>query len=188
MEPTISVKNVKLSQRLEAYVSKKTSRLERYMPNIAELHVELSTQKAKNSAERSIAQITVRDAKGTILRAEEQQEDIYAAVDVVIDKMYRQIKRYRGKRLKNRRAVAAAPADFAEFEPLPIDDEPEEDYAYSVVRSKRFPIQPMSIEEAIDQMELLGHDFYMFFNSDEESINVVYRRKELDYGLLQPEI
>lgn len=187
MQPTISVKNIRLSQRLESYVNKKTDRLDRYLPTLAELHVDLSTQKARNSAERSIAQITVRDTKGTILRAEEQHADIYAAIDVVIDKMYRQIKRYRGKRLKNRRAVAMAET-YADFEPLPFDDEPEPNTNYHVVRQKRFPIHPMSTEEAIDQMELLGHDFYMFFNSEEEAINVVYRRRELDYGLLQPEL
>lgn len=188
MDPKITVKNIRLSQRLEEYVNKKTDRLERYMPNIAELHVDLSSHQVKNSAERTNAQITVRDTKGTILRAEESHADIYAAIDVVIDKMYRQIQRYRGKRLKSRRAVAAASVNFAELEPLPIDDDPEEDYAYRVVRNKRFAIQPMSTEEAIDQMELLGHDFYMFFNSEEEAINVVYRRREDDYGLLQPEL
>ena len=186
MEPTISVKNVRLTPRIETYVSKKTSRLDRYMPNMAELHVDLSKQRVKNADERSIAQITVRDSKGTILRAEEQQADVFAAIDVVVDKIYRQIKRYRDKRVRSRRGNSAEIA-FAELEPLPFEDV-EVDETYKMVRQKRFAMQPMLPVEAIDQMELLGHDFYVFYNPDESAVNIVYRRKDEDYGLLLPEI
>jgi putative sigma-54 modulation protein len=105
--------------------------------------------------------------------------------------MYRQIKRYRGKRLQRRRAGPTADAleAIAELEPLPIDemfDDSDEENP-RIVRRKSFALHPMSPEEAIEQMELLGHDFYMFFNTEDEVINVVYRRRGQDYGLLQPE-
>lgn len=186
MEPTISVKNVRLTPRIETYVSKKTSRLDRYMPNMAELHIDLSKQRVKNADERSVAQITVRDSKGTILRAEDQQADVFAAIDIVVDKIYRQIKRYRDKRVKNRRGNGADIA-LLELEALPIEEDDTE-LDYKMVRQKRFEMQPMSPDEAIDQMELLGHDFYVFYNTDESAVNVVYRRRDEDYGLLQPEI
>ena len=194
MNPTIHVKNLRLTNRLEQYVGKKTGRLDRYMPNMAELRVDLSSQKARNSTERKIAQLTVRDDRGTILRAEEQNSDIYAAIDMVVDKLYRQIKRYRGKathtrrRLNRKVATAANTMTLIEAEPLPLEDEMDDLEAGTLVRSKKFALQPMSAEEAVDQMELLGHDFYMFFNIEEESINVVYRRRDNDYGLLQPEL
>lgn len=193
MEPTIHVKNMKLTPRLQAYVSKKTERLDRYMPNIAELQMELSAhQHARSADDRKIAQLTVRDTRGTILRAEEHHNDIFAAIDMVIDKIYRQIKRYRGKRQDFRRGgPSIGEVDLTgEMEPLPIDmtAEEEDQPAVQVARRKRFPMHPMTPEEAIEQMELLGHTFYMFFNIEEEAINVVYKRHENSYGLLQPDL
>ena len=190
MEPTIHVRDVKLTPRLRNYVSKKTEKLDRYMPNVAELRVELAQHNARNATERQSVQLTLRDARGTILRAEERNADMFAAVDAVVDKMYRQIKRYRGKQRRNRKGVPSAEkfAALAEVEPLPIDDAEDMDETMDIVRRKRFAMQPMSSEEAIDQMELLGHDFFLFFNIEDESINAVYRRQNKGYGLLQPEL
>ena len=115
---------------------------------------------------------------GTILRAEERSDDIFASIDAVLDKIHRQIARYKGKRrARGRRARG---------EPIPIEELEEE--AHSIVRVKQFSMIPMTQHEAIEQMELLGHDFFVFFNSEVEGINVLYRRKDGDYGLLQPEL
>jgi putative sigma-54 modulation protein len=102
---------------------------------------------------------------------------MFASIDAVLDKMYRQIARYKGKR-QDRWQTAA--------EVLPIE-EPEEELVGEIVRIKRFDVRPMAPEEAIEQMELLGHSFYIFLNADEDALNVVYRRDDGNYGLLQPE-
>lgn len=191
MEPTIHAKDIRLTPRLRSYIDKKTARLERYLPNMAELRVDLSSQNARNAGERHIAQMTLRDERGTILRAEERNADIFAAVDMVVDKMYRQIKRYRDKSRRSRQRMKLADAlmQEAELEPLPFDDAVDNmDEVPVLVRRKQFSMQPMTSEEAIDQMDLLGHDFYVFFNTEEEAVNVVYRRRDSTYGLLLPEL
>jgi putative sigma-54 modulation protein len=186
MEIQINTRNVDLTPRLQDHIEKKTSRLDRYMPNLAEVQVDLSTQNTRSAVERQSAQITVRDNRGTILRAEERSSDMFAAVDAVIDKLYKQIKRYRGKRRQDRRGAGVVD-DLSLGEPLPLTEEAEGvEEEHAIVRRKRFSLQPMSPDEAIDQMELLGHNFYVFFNVEDEAVNVVYRRHDNDYGLLQP--
>ena len=115
-----------------------------------------------------------------ILRAEESTSDIFASIDASADKMYRQMARYKGKRQDRWQASAEAL-------PLP-DEEPVEEPDGEIVRVKRFQVRPMSSEEAVEQMELLGHQFFVFLNADENSINVLYQRDDGDYGLLQPEL
>jgi putative sigma-54 modulation protein len=157
------------------------------MPNLADVRVDLSSQKTRNAVERQVAQVTVRDDRGTILRAEERSSDMFASVDAVIDKLYSQIKRYRGKRRDNRRSGAAYDESWL-GEPLPLVDEEEleEEIEPAIVRQKQFALRPMSAEEAIDQMELLGHSFFVYFDPDDESVNVVYKRRDGNYGLLHP--
>ncbi len=187
MEILIESRSIELTDRLRNYVEKKTTRLDRYMPNIAEVRVELSEENTRSAGTQHIAQITLREERGTILRAEERSSDMFGAVDAVVDKLYRQINRYRGKRRRNRRG--GSNDEFTGFEPLPLDfDELDEQQGSEIVRRKRFPLQPMSPEEAADQMELLGHDFFIFFNPDEQAVNVIYRRHDGDYGLLLPDL
>ncbi|MCO5186088.1 MAG: ribosome-associated translation inhibitor RaiA [Anaerolineae bacterium] len=188
MVPEIYAHNVELTPRLQQYVEKKTSRLDRYMPNIAELRVDLTAQNARNASERQIAQVTVRDQRGMILRAEERNSDMFAAVDAVMDKTYRQIDRYRGKKRDRRRKGNKEFDESVFLEPLPIEDDQEalEEEVGSIVRRKRFVVQPMTPEEAIDQMELLGHDFFLFLDMENDSVNLVYKRRGGNYGLLQP--
>jgi putative sigma-54 modulation protein len=107
---------------------------------------------------------------------------MFASIDAVMDKMYRRIARYKGKRQRARRE--APPADLG----LPIEEIALEEQVGQIVRTKRFPLVPMVQEEAIEQMELLGHDFFVFFNADEDGINVLYRRNDGNYGLLIPEL
>jgi putative sigma-54 modulation protein len=159
------------------------------MPDLNQVDVDLSTENTRSANEREVAQITIRDNRGTILRAEERSNDIFTAVDAVIDKLYRQISRYRGKRQNKWRN---SPDTASILEPLPIEEElealEEEEGAERIVRYKRFTMRPMAAEEAIEQMELLGHDFFVFYNMDDDAVNVLYRRHDGDYGLLQPEL
>lgn len=185
MDISINTHNVDLTDRLREHVEKKTGKLDRYMPNLTDVRVDLSSQNTRNAVKRQSAQITIRDGRGTILRAEERSNDMFASVDAVVDKLYRQIKRYRGKRRDNRRGGGSE--ELVIGEPLPFEEEEailEEESI--IVRRKQFPIRPMLSDEAIEQMELLGHNFFVFFNADEEAVNVLYRRHDGNYGLLQP--
>jgi putative sigma-54 modulation protein len=183
MELTIKGKNVEVNDRLRDYVHKKIGRLDRYLPSISEAWVELSFEGTKAAQDRQVCQVTVRSS-GTILRAEERSDDMFTSIDAVLDKMYRQIARYKGKRKNRWRA-----ADMV-VEPLPagFEEEEYEGEGANIVRSKRFPMTPMHPEEAVEQMELLGHSFFVFYNAEEGQLNVLYRRKDGDYGLLQPEL
>jgi len=182
MELTIKGKNVEITDRLSDYVEKKIGKLDRYLPSISEAWVELTSEGTRAAEDRQVCQVTVR-ANGTILRAEVRSDDMFTSIDAVLDKMYRQIARYKGKR-QNRWRGAAIP-----IEPLPFDDEDDYDEEMStIVRTKRFRMIPMGADEAIEQMELLGHDFFVFYNADDGQVNVIYRRKDGDYGLLQPEL
>lgn len=187
MELSINGRNLEITQRIENYVQKKTGKLDRYMPNLAKIHVDLSEENTRSALQRQVAQITIRDDRGTILRAEERSNDMFAAIDTVVDKLYRQINRYQGKRRRKERGAGEETAFMGE--PLPVDETlEEEEKEQTIVRYKRFPVHPMPAEEAMEQMELLGHDFFVFFNPDDEAINVLYRRHDGNYGLLQPEL
>lgn len=182
MELTIKGRNVEVTDRLEDYVHKKIGKLDRYLPSISEAWVELSTEDTKAAEHRQVCQVTIR-SDSTILRAEERSDDMFTSIDAVLDKMYRQIARFKGKRSNRWRGAGTA------VEPLPraYEEEREEEVTH-IVRTKRFEMIPMDPEEAIEQMELLGHTFFMFYNAEAGEINVVYRRKGGDYGLLQPEL
>ncbi len=182
MELIIKGKNMEVTERLRDYVDKKIGKLDRYLPTITEAWVELSTEGTRAAQDRQVCQVTVR-SNGVILRAEERSDDMFYSIDTVLDKMYRQIARYKGRRENRWRGTGMS------VEPLPLELEDElEDESSAIVRTKRFPTRPMHAEEAIEQMELLGHDFFVFYNADDGEVNVLYRRKDGDYGLLQPEL
>jgi putative sigma-54 modulation protein len=180
-------RDLSISPRLREYVEKKVSRLDHYLPTIQEARVDLAEVKTARSAnDRQVAQLTVH-TRGVWLRAEERKDDIFAAVDAVLDKMQRQIERYKGKRRHGRGNGAGA-------ESLALPEEPEETTAEMepeavVVRRKRFALTPMNEAEALEQMQLLGHDnFFVFYNADNNRINVLYRRQDGDFGLIEPEV
>ena len=177
MQLIIQGKNMEVTDRLQEYIEKKVGKLDRYLPTITEARIELSVEGAKSAKDRQVAQLTVR-SKGTFLRAEERTADMFASIDAIVDKMYRQIVRYKGKRYGRGRGPGEMPP-VEEFE----EEEPPR-----IVRTKRFQVAPMDEEEAIEQMELLGHDFFIFFNVDANGINVIYRRQDGNYGLLEPEL
>ena len=195
MDITIRGKNTGVSDRLEEYAEKKLSKLEKYLPNIIEANLELRKEKRK-AKDQPIAQLTVRNNRGVVLRAEDKkQTDLFAAVDMVVDKMYTQIRRYKTKtRRKGGEKWIESEMAWAGLEEAPVDDGDTEVEDYDsaavreVLRRKVVSLSPMSELEAIDQMELLGHAFFLFYNGEEDTINVLYRREDGHYGILTPQI
>ena len=179
MELTITGKNMQINDRIREYVEKKASKLDRYLNNIDDASLELTRSSAKSAEDRHIAQLTVR-VKGSILRAEERAADVFTAFDAVLDKMYRQIVRYKTRRRPRGR--------IQEEDLMPPLEEYEEEAARQIVRTKRFLVLPMDEEEAAEQMELLGHDFFLFLNTGTGELNIIYRRRDGDYGLIEPEL
>jgi len=183
-ELNIQARNMEVTDRINEYIEKKTNKLDKFLPAIEEIRVELVHEKsARSAADRHIVQITVR-GKNLLLRSEERADDIFAAFDIAIDKIQRQIARYKGKRYRGRGDGRSA-ADVA---PVP-DMEIEEDEELKISRRKKFSLIPMNEAEAMEQMQLLGHDnFFIFFDADANSIKVLYRRRNGTYGLIEPEI
>jgi putative sigma-54 modulation protein len=181
MQLAISGKNLEVSDSLRAYVEKKIGRLDRYLPNVTDARVELAVENTRASKDRQIAQVTLR-SKQAILRAEEASADMFASIDAVFEKMQRQADRYKGKRWSKRGGEEAETSAGQTEEEAAAEEQPSR-----IARVKRFPMVPMDEEEAIDQMELLGHDFFVFFNANQNEINVVYKRRSGDYALIQPD-
>lgn len=186
MQIVLTGKNFVISDRIREYVEKKIGKLDRYLPHIDETRVEITQESTKSSKDRKVVQVTLR-ANGTILRAEERSEAIYACIDSVANKIHRQIVRYKGKRISRRHRDDVEP--MPEVPPEVLEAlEAEEDEPRHIVRTKQFVVHPMDEEEAVDQMELLGHDFFVFFNPRSGRVNVVYRRSDKNYGVLDPQV
>ena len=190
MQLTVHGRNVEVTDWVREYVEKKVTRLERYLPQMKEIRAEWTHRATRSADDRYTAQVTVW-AGGQILRAEESTSDIFASIDATIDKMSKQVRRFKGRRYDNRRRASAAASLEVEMNgtaAVAVEEEEEaENAAGQIVRRKQFMVEPMNEEEAMEQMELLGHDFFVFFNPDSNAINVIYRRKEdNNYGLLQP--
>jgi len=183
LEVDLYTRNMDVTDRIQDYVNKKFGKLDRYLPDIEEARVDLSYVKsARSSTDRQVAQVTVR-GKGYILRAEERADDIFAAMDTAMDKMQRQIERYKGKRNKGRGDGKSA----AEVVEPPVVEEEGGEGVPQIVRHKTFRMQPMNELEALEQMLLLGHEnFFIFYNVGTNSINVLYRRRDGTYGLIEP--
>ena len=167
-------KDMAVSESLKTRVEKKLGKLERYFREEPEATIRFKVQKGA----RNIVEITV-NAAGVILRAEESSNDMYLSIDHAVDKLESQIRRHRTKLEKRIRT--------AELEPV-IEAPVYEEQNYDIVRTKKFAVKPMSVEDAITQMELLGHDFFLFLNEEIDTMCVLYRRNDGSYGLLQPEM
>jgi len=173
MRFSIRGKNIDVTGALKEYVEKKVGKLEKYFDMELSAHVALSVEK-----DRHIVEVTV-PLDGIILRGEEENPDMYTSIDLVVDKLERQVKKYKTK--INRKLRHQEKPSLETRSGIEDEDEPR------VVRVKRFPMKPMSVEEALMQMNLVGHDFFVFCNADTERVNVVYRRKDGDYGLIEPD-
>ena len=203
MDVTIKGRNVKITETLEEYAKKKLDKLDRYLPNINNVRVDLSHEHTRRGEDLVSAQITVRHERGAILRAEERLPgDINKAIDSAVDKMYRRIQRFKSKRSrkgKERFVATLEELDLAEEIPdieeyiaeYPEYEEAEEAPAEKAVtpveRRKDIHLTPMSEAEAIEQMELLGHNFFLFYNVDTGKINALYKRATGGYGILVPQ-
>lgn len=175
MKITISGKNIEVTSALKNAVEKKLTKMDKYFNPDVEAHVTLSVQKA-----RKIIEVTI-PFNGVILRGEESNEDMYASIDLVADKLERQIRKQKTK-LQRR-----AHGDSLRFQYIPEYTDNKDDEESKIVKTKKFAIKPMSAEEAILQMELLGHNFFVYENADDGIVNVIYKRKDGNYGLIEPE-
>ena len=164
-----------VSDSLKARAEKKLNKLDRYFNREAEALIRFRQQRGG----RNIAEVTV-SVDGLILRAEENSNDMYLSIDRAVDKLESQIRRYRtklGKRVRDARAEA----------PEEVVEPVYEEISFDVVRVKKFAVKPMDVDDAITQMELLGHNFFLFMNAESDSMCVLYRRNDGSYGLLVPE-
>jgi putative sigma-54 modulation protein len=189
LEVEIYGRNMEVTDRITDYVNKKVSKLDRYLPGIDEARVDLAYIKsARSASDRQVAQITVR-GKGFILRSEERADDIFAALDTALDKMQRRMERFKGKhhhgRGDGRSAAEVTPGAPEE----PISEDESGELPPAIVRRKQFVLAPMDELEALEQMSLLGHEnFFLFFNANTNSVNVLYRRRDGAYGLIEPTV
>ncbi len=184
MEILIKGKNMDVPKKAKDYIEKKAEKFDRLLRNISTAKVELSEEKTKSKESRYIVEVTV-DSQGTFLRAEERSGDIFSAIDAVADVMDRQIRRYKDKvqgKKQRRTAVSKSKSKVLSGENLDVEEDEK------LIKVKSFPVSPMSPDEAVDQMIWLGHDFFVFYNDASEQFNVVYRRKDGHYGLIEPEL
>ncbi len=168
-------KNIDVTEALKEYTTKRLSKLEKYFENTRDAQVAMSVE-----GERHKVEVTI-PLNGMILRGEESSEDMYSSIDLVEEKLEKQLEKYKTKLHKSYRAAGLKKALL---ENSATHSTPED--KFKIVRTKRFALKPMDEEEAIMQMNLLGHNFFVFFNADTEEVNVVYKRKDSNYGLIEP--
>jgi len=191
MELTFRSRHVTVTDSLREYTSRKLNRLGRYLPLVDEVVVELKQEGGEN-ARRYVVQLTV-NCNGTYLRAEERGPRLLPAIDAAADILSRQVRRYKEKVYHNDKHLKAKGAALAGKAVVPEEVEEEDEEGETeivlgrVVRVKRFAVKPMTEEEAIEQMELLHHDFFLFFDADAGTHVLLYRRRDGDYGMIIPE-
>ncbi len=196
MELTIKSRNGKISDRQRAHIEEKLAKLERYLHGITSITVEVQHEQQRNAGEVYRVQTTLVAEHGVILRAEERAPDLYAAIDEVQEVLQRQISRYKEKywrrsREQRRASNGLTPAEevaIAEAEAAAIAAPGEAEVTPRVIRTKTFRLRPMFVDDAIEQMELLGHNFFIFQNAETMQINVLYRRRDGNYGVILPEV
>ncbi|WP_459501838.1 ribosome hibernation-promoting factor, HPF/YfiA family [Bacillus sp. C1] len=178
MKFNIRGENIEVTPALKEYVEKKLSKLERYFDTFPEIKVNLKVYSDKQRVEVTIPFTDL------LLRAEETHSDMYAAIDLVVDKIERQIRKHKTKVNRKLREKGSAKTAFILTEPAATQEEVYED-ELELVRTKRFDLKPMDVEEAILQMDMLGHNFFVFTNADTNETNVVYGRKDGKYGVIE---
>lgn len=176
MNIMISGKNVEVTDALRDTVESKILKLTKYFSKGAEVQATLSVEK-----NRQIIEVTI-PINGSVLRAEESTDDMYTSIDKVVDKLIRQLKKHKSK-LESRMIKY----ETIRFENIPAYEDSKDDLEPKIVKTKRFAVKPMSSEEAVLQMELVGHNFFVFADADTDEVNVVYKRKDGNYGLIEPE-
>jgi len=172
-------KNVEVSDSLKDYARQKLSKLEKHLNDASRLELELQVERNPSISENQVAEATIW-TKGPVLRARESSSDMKASIDLLVEKLERQARRYRDKRRRrpgrnHDQPLAGRPVVAEEESPV-------------IVKTKQFAVKPMSSEEAVLQLELVGHDFFVFLNGETNDVNVVYRRRDGNYGLIEPQV
>lgn len=180
MQFQVKSRNVEVSDAIKTYAEEKLSKLERQLDD-PRVELELAVEKNPSIAENQVAEATIW-TKGPVLRAREASGDMRSSIDQLVEKLERQVTRYRTRGRDRRRRAARAndPAGTAGDATLAED-------ALEIVKTKQFALNPLSAEEAVLQLELVGHDFFVFRNAASEAVNVVYRRRDGGYGLIEPQ-
>jgi putative sigma-54 modulation protein len=181
MKLQVTGKNLDVTQPIVDYAERKLTKLAKHLSDSSRVELELAVERNPSISQSQVAEATIW-TKGPVLRARESSTDMYASIDLVADKLERQVKRYRNKRTRKGAQhiashVAPPPAEAAAL--------PDEEDAV-IVKSKQFNMKPMPPEEAMLQLELIGHDFFVFVNADSEAVNVIYKRRDGNYGLIEP--
>jgi putative sigma-54 modulation protein len=171
-------RNVTVSDSLKDYALEKLAKLEKHLNETARLELELQVEKNPSIADNQVAEATIW-TKGPVLRARESSHDMRASIDLLVEKLERQARRYRDKR---RRGPGRVTSQLDSRPVVPDSEEPR------IVKTKQFPVKPMTPEEAVLQLELVGHDFFVFQNAETYDVNVVYRRRDGNYGLIEPQL
>src|SRR5690242_13971754 len=179
MQFQVKSRNVEDSETIKTYAEEKLRKLERQLDD-PRVELELAVEKNPSNAENQVAEATIW-TKGPVLRAREASSDMRASIDQLVEKLERQVTRYRtrgrDRRRRAARATAAAEATPASVEELELE----------IVKTKQFTLDPMTPEEAVLPLELVGHDFFVFRSGDSEAVNIVYRRRDGGYGLIEPQ-
>jgi putative sigma-54 modulation protein len=195
VELQIRTNGVKVTNGMREFIDRRMSKLDRLADRVTDATLELRSDKTRTGAEIATAQLTLRTGKH-VLRAEAEDAEVARAVDIAIDKLIRQVRKYNDKRTTRRKSTAPvselvepAPVEAMLPEDFEFDetDRKNKELAAQVARTKVFQMDPMGVETAIEQMELIGHDFFFFKNADDEKFSVLYRRRDGSYGLLSPE-
>ena len=190
MNLRIQSRNLNVNDTLRSHIQNKVSRLERHLPAIDNITVDLAEDNARAQDKRFVVQITI-NVNGTTLRGEERGPNATVALNLVIDVMARRVEKFKGKTYRSKRARKTGTSIRTLDVPEPsAGSAPTNDLieaAGKVVKVKRFPIKPTTVEEAAFEMEMLGHNFFLFLNSETDQHSVLYRRQDGDYGLIQPE-
>jgi len=192
LELVIIARNLEISEQTEAYVQKKLAPIQRRLRDVTEAKVEIRRESTRSARHQVVVQVTV-SVSGTLLRAEERAPTVNAAIDVVARALDRQVLRYKGQRFASLRAKKSGRgASIRSTEVVTEESSTEaEEITISsgkVVRVKRFSMKPLTVEEAAARMELLGHDFFFFLNVATNQYNVLYRRRDSDYTVIEPEL
>ena len=187
MQVLVKGRNFHVTEALRNYAEEKIQRLTHYFDHLIKAEVELSVEKNRRIDNGQTAEVTIF-TKGPVVRGRESATDMYAAIDLVCEKIERQVKRYKARTYAGKKNHRQTPRTMPAISEVPPDALLDEENEREIVKTKRIEVKPMSPEEATAQMELLGHDFFVFTNSDTEEMNVVYRRKDGNYGLIEPRV
>ena len=187
MDVTVKGRNISVTEALERYAFEKVERVAKFFDDersASRAEVELMHERNPSVSEPEVAEATLF-INGAVLKAREASQDMYASIDRMSDKLERQVRRYRGRQIDrwHGQIKSSQPESLVEPEPFLVE---EEELEARIVRTKQFQMKPMSAQEAVLQLELLDHDFFVFTSADTGDINVVYRRRDGDYGLIEP--